>query len=174
MEFFLFEIYMRVKYIRKKDSSLMFSLQDYQSHLIIIICQDFAVDKFLIVDWKRANSLLSNLRVYWSWFRFLLSNCNNDNCAQTYRPLEPPAVIIRIRVQSVSIDFLQTAISALLLSHILTDAQYECVIRDDLAVSDMSKIIPSMRILRHLNSVSSEYALKDVITQLWRPSNCNK
>ena len=65
----------------------------------------------------------------------------------------------------------QTAVSAPLPSNLLTDdalARYEWVIRDNLAVSDMSKVIPRMMIQRLLNAVSREYMQNNVTAQLWR------
>ena len=59
-------------------------------------------------------------------------------------------------VSTVFFFFLQTAVSTPLPSNILTDdilALYEGVIRDNLAVSDLSKVIPWMMILRFEHSI---------------------
>ena len=72
---------------------------------------------------------------------------NNNNLPYVYRLLVPGAVIMRIHIQPIStvVFLLPTAVPAPLVSNVLTDsilARYEWVIRDNLAVSDLSKIIP--------------------------------
>ena len=51
-------------------------------------------------------------------------------------------------------SFARRAVSAWLPSNVLTDAQYERIIREILAMSDLSKVSPWTRILRCLNTVS--------------------
>ena len=63
-------------------------------------------------------------------------------------------------LHAADLPLLQTAVSASPPSNVLTDARYEWVIREDLAVSDLSKIMPLIRIL----TVSQPWGSKSRVT----------